>query len=175
MRKLLLGVLLSLTYVLPTYAAERYHIELVIFRQIDVQPVYSSRLAPDNWMGSANTLLPEQLRSSLIDLYTQRLTPQNGYQVILQRSWQQSKSPSFRHVALSSGEESLGHFPVEGVFSIRQDRTNEIKLDFWVNEFQPDGTISTSEHFLQSAIAPYNELTFIDHGNLGAIVRIMQE
>lgn len=175
MRRLVLGFILLVTYSLPSWAADSYHIELIIFRQAAVEPVYQSRVAPDNWFDSAAELKPEQFRSSLLNSAVSKLTAQNGYQILLHRAWQQTKTPRFKRIALSSGEEIFGHHPIEGTFKIRQERANEIELDFWVNQFKPDGNLDVSEHFHAQSVIPYRELSYIDHGSLGALIRVLPQ
>lgn len=175
MRQLVLGFLLFVTYCMPSWAADTHHIEVIIFRQAGVKPVINSRAAPDNWQADAKQLEPEQFRSSLLDNVVSKLTDNNGYQILLHRAWQQTNSPSFKSVALSSGEDVFGHHPIEGTFTIRQDRANEIELNFWVNQFQADGSLSSSEHFKQTAVIPYKELSYIDYGSLGALIRVLPQ
>lgn len=175
MRQFLLGLFVCFTLVLPVQATERYHIELIIFRQAGVEPVTSSRVAPDNWMQNAPQLAPEQFRSSLMSLHTERLIPENGYRILLHRAWQQDASLESSQTALTSGEEIFGHHPIEGVIRLRHDRANEVELDFWINQFQADGNLAKSEQLRQSAVIPYREPGFIDHGSLGALIRILPE
>lgn len=174
MRQLVLGLLLLLTST-ASWAADNHHIELILFRQADVSPVMSPRVAPDNWYDKAQQLQPGQFRSSLLDNVVSKLTPENGYEIVLHRIWQQADSPLMTSIALSTGQEIFGHHPVEGTFTLRQDRANEIDLNFWINQFQPDGTLSASERFQQSAVIPYQELSYIDHGSLGALIRILPQ
>ncbi len=176
MRKLVLGILLlasSFSCLAANVIGKTHNIELIIFRQLQVEPVYSSRLAPDNLLTEIAQLQPQQIRISLLDSVTSKLNAQNGYQILLHRAWQQNNSPRFVSYAMTGGEESFGHFPVEGYFKIRQDRANEVELNFWINQFQQDGTLERSEHFQQAVVLPYKELNFIDFGSLAALVRIM--
>lgn len=153
--------------------ASSHNIELIVFRQTQVEPVYSSRLAPDQLLAGINELAPRQIRNSLLRNVTSKLVPDNGYEILLHRAWQQNNSPRFVSYAMTGGPESFGHFPVEGYFKIRQDRANEVEINFWVNQFHEDGTLERSEHFQQTAVLPYKELNFIDFGSLAALVRIM--
>lgn len=175
MRKLLFLLIASLGFSANLYASNMQHIELIIFRQAGVAPVFSSSHAPDNWHADSEPLKPEQTRSSLLDLSIAKLQQSNDYQIIFHRAWQQAKSGRFVNVALNSGEQVFAHFPVEGTFKIRQDRANEVELDFWINSFQADGNLDQSEHFKHSAIIPYNELSFIDFGSLGALIRVLPQ
>jgi len=175
MRQLVLGFLLFISYCMPSWAADAHHIEVIIFRQAGAEPVINSRVAPDSWMEGAQQLEPEQFRSSLLDNVVSKLVAENGYRILLHRAWQQADSPNFSSTALSSGEEVFGHHPIEGTFTIRQDKANEIELSFWVNQFQADGNLLSSEQFKQTTVIPYKELSFIDHGSLGALIRVLPQ
>lgn len=173
-KKLFAFILLTLT-ALPLWAADSQHIELIIFRQGNMQAFPDSQLAPDNWANGSQHLQPHQLRSSLLEDPVSRLTPANGYQILLHRVWQQDSYNSINHTALSSGDEIFGHHPVEGVLTIEQDRTHRVKLDFWINEFKPDGNLARSERLQQNASVPDNELTYVDYGDLGVLIRIQPQ
>lgn len=177
MRKIILGfVLLACSSSWAANATSNTHnIELIIFRQTQMEPVYSSRLAPDRLLAEIQPLKPEQIRISLLSNVTSKLTPENGYEILLHRAWLQNKSPRFVSYALTSGEESFGHHPVEGFIKIRQDRANEVELNFWINQFKADGSLERSEQLQRSVVLPYKELNFIDYGNLGALIRIMPQ
>src|SRR5690606_1827574 len=113
MRKIILGfVLLACSSSWAANATSNTHnIELIIFRQTQMEPVYSSRLAPDRLLAEIQPLKPEQIRISLLSNVTSKLTPENGYEILLHRAWLQNKSPRFVSYALTSGEESFGHHP----------------------------------------------------------------
>lgn len=178
MRKLVLGILLlasSFSCLAANVIGKTHNIELIIFRQLQVEPVYSSRLAPDNLLTEIAQLQPQQIRTSLLDSVTSKLNAQNGYQILLHRAWQQKNTPRFISIALTAGEDSFGHFPVEGYLRLRQDRANEVELNFWVNQFREDGSLERSEQFAQAVVLPYKELSFIDFGSLAALIRILPE
>ena len=175
MRNRLFYLLLLAITALPVRAADSSHIELIIFRQGDMQASYHSKLAPDNWAANSQHLEPFQLRSSLLEDPVSKLVPANGYRVLLHRVWQQDKAVSPVHVALSSGDEIFGHHPVEGVLSLEQDQSNKVDLDFWINQFKADGNLERSERLRQSAAVPHNELTYIDYGDLGVLIRIQPQ
>ncbi len=175
MRNRLLSFLLLATTALPLWAADSAHVELILFRQGDMQASHHSKLAPDNWAGKARHLEAFQLRSSLLEDPVSRLVPANGYSVLLHRVWQQDKNTAPVQIALSSGDEIFGHHPVEGVMTLEQDQSNKVELDFWINEFKADGNLAHSERLIQSAAVPHNELTYIDYGDLGVLIRIQPQ
>lgn len=171
----LLAFLLLITTALPLWAADSSHIELILFRQGDMQPRYHSKLAPDTWAAGSQHLEPFQLRSSLLEDPVSRLTPANGYSILLHRVWQQDRVSGPVRIALSSGDNIFGHHPVEGVLTLEQDAGNRVELDFWINRFNADGSLERSERMQQSAAVPHNELYFIDYGDLGALIRIQPQ
>lgn len=176
MRNRLCAFFLLLATALPLQAANNSaHVELIIFRQGDMQARYDSKVAPDNWAADSQHLQPSQLRSSLLENPVSKLVPANGYSILLHRTWQQDAANGTVRVALSSGDEVFGHHPVEGTLTLEQDQSNKVTLDFWINQFKADGNLQRSERLLQSMSVPYNELTYIDYGDLGALVRIQPQ
>lgn len=175
MRTHLLCFLLLAATALPLQAADSAHIELLLFRQGDMQARYHSKPAPDNWAGNSHHLEPFQLRSSLLEDPVSRLVPANGYRVLLHRIWQQDTAGGPQRIALSSGEDIFGHHPVEGVLTLEQDRGSRVSLDFWINQFKADGSLERSERLQQTATVPDNELTYIDYGDLGVLLRIQPQ
>ncbi len=55
------------------------------------------------------------------------------------------------------------------------ERTSQVQMDFWINQFNPDATLLSSERFKQSALVANDQVTFIDHGTLGALIRIQAQ
>lgn len=175
MRNRFCAFVLLLTTALPLWAADSSHVELILFRQGDMQHYTSSSLAPDNWADNSQHLQPHQLRSSLLEDPVSRLTPANGYHILLHRVWQQERINGPVRVALSSGDNIFGHHPVEGVLSLLQEGSNRVQLDLWINQFKADGNLASSEQVQLKGTAPYNELTYIDYGDLGALIRIQPQ
>ena len=175
MRTPLLSLLLLIVTALPAWAADSSHIELLLFRQGDMQANSHSKLAPDNWAAGSQHLEPFQLRSSLLEGPVSKLVPANGYSVLLHRVWQQDKASSPVRIALSTGDEIFGHHPVEGVLTLEQDQSSKIGLELWINEFKADGSLERSELLQQTASVPNNELTYIDYGDLGVLIRIQPQ
>lgn len=176
MRNRLCAFFLLIATALPLQAASNgSHVELIIFRQGDMQARYDSKIAPDNWAADSQHLQPFQLRSSLLENPISKLVPANGYTVLLHRTWQQDATSGPVRIALSSGDEVFGHHSVEGVLTLEQDQSNKVALDFWINQFKADGNLQHSERLLQGAAVPHNELTYIDYGDLGALIRIQPQ
>jgi len=76
------------------------------------------------------------------------------------------------HVAISGGDKYFAHHPVEGRIHFTLDRTNTVQLELWINQFTAEQTLLSSERFKQKARVANDQVTFIDHSNLGALIRI---
>ncbi|MCY1545290.1 Peptidoglycan-binding protein, CsiV [compost metagenome] len=75
-------------------------------------------------------------------------------------------------MALSSGNEQFGHFPVEGTLRLTQARFIDVEADLWVNQFDASGLLSGSQRIKQGNRLKSGELTYLDHGSLGLLIRI---
>ena len=155
-------------------ANDTQQVELIIFRQSS-QTIPASQVAPDNWANGATPVTREMLRSTQLDHFVKKLTPANGYQVLLHKAWLQTNNGTSVQVAVSEGTESFSHYPVEGTISMELERTSQVQMDFWINQFNPDATLLSSERFKQSALVANDQVTFIDHGTLGALIRIQAQ
>ena len=155
-------------------ANDTQQVELIIFRQSS-QTIPASQVAPDNWANGATPVTREMLRSTHLDHLVKKLTPANGYQVLLHKAWLQTSNGTSVQVAVSEGTESFAHYPVEGTISMELERTSQVQMDFWINQFNPDATLLSSERFKQSALVANDQVTFIDHGTLGALIRIQAQ
>lgn len=173
MRKRFCALALLLSTALPVQAADSYHMELLVFRQGDMQAYLASQLAPDNWSDQSQHLQPYQLRSSLLESTVAKLVPENGYQILLHRVWQQNADSN--STALSGGDEIFGHHPVEGTLHYNPRQGQKAQLDFWINQFKTDGNLAHSERLKRDARIPLNELTYIDYGDLGVLVRVQPQ
>ena len=149
-------------------------IELIIFRQ-NSQSIPASRIAPDNWANGATWVSANMLRSTHLDHLVKKLSNDSGYQVLLHKAWQQTSNGSSAQVAVSAGQAFFEHYPVEGTVAMVLDRTSQVQLDFWINQFNSDATLLSSERFKQNALVANDQVTFIDHGNLGALIRIQAQ
>ena len=128
-------------------------------------------MAPDDWAGTALPITGNERPTSL-DSEAAKLNPGNGYQVLLHKAWSQTIGSSPSRVAVSSGEERFGHHLVEGTLSFTQERFADLDLELWINQFSVDGLLETSEHMKVAQRLKDNSLTYLDHGSLGALVRI---
>ena len=168
-----LALLLSLCST-QALANDTQLVELVVFRQSN-ESLIASHVAPDNWANGAVPVTSEMLRSTHLDHLVKKLSPDNGYQVLLHKAWLQTSNGPSVQVAVTEGAESFEHYPVEGTLAMELDRTSQVQIDFWINQFNPDATLLSSERFKQSTLVANDQVTFIDHGTLGALIRIQPQ
>lgn len=155
-------------------ANETQLVELVVFRQgSDSLP--ASRVAPDSWANGATSISAEMQRSTHLGHLTEKLTADKGYQVLLHSAWLQNSRDDSARIAVTEGIQHFNHYPVEGTLNFTLDRTSTVLLDLWINQFNADKTLHSSEHFKQKALVPNNQVTFVDHGTLGALIRIQPQ
>ncbi|WPC03668.1 CsiV family protein [Pseudomonas benzenivorans] len=175
MRALRTLALLPLTLLMllatPTFAEGLYQVEVIVFRQAG-EPVPASQPAPDDWARDAQPIDAGSERGTTLNSEASRLNPGNGYQVLLHRAWSQHLSGTPSRVALSTGSEQFGHFPVEGTLSLKQARFIDVEADLWINSFDASGLLSGSERLKQDSRLKSGELTFLDHGSLGLLIRV---
>ncbi|WP_137888006.1 CsiV family protein [Pseudomonas sp. 2FE] len=163
---------LLLTLIAPTaFADGLYQVELILFRQAG-EPIPASQTAPDDWAADAQALAAGSERGTALNAEAAKLTAANGYQVLLHQAWQQNVGEAPTKIALSSGQQQFGHFPVEGTLSLKQMRFVDLESDFWINQFDADGLLSGSERLKQGTRLKTGELTFLDHGSLGLLIKV---
>lgn len=146
-------------------------VELVVFRQSN-ETLPASRIAPDDWARNATLITPDMQRTTQLDHLVRKLTPDHGYQVLLHQAWLQNSQEGIAHVAISAGDTYFEHHPIEGHLHFTLDRTNTVQLELWINQFTAEQTLLSSERFKQKAMVANDQVTFIDHSNLGALIRI---
>ncbi|WP_271411814.1 CsiV family protein [Pseudomonas sp. Q1-7] len=152
------------------FADGLYSVEMIIFRQAG-DPIPSSQPAPDDWAAGSQSIAGSE-RATALDGEAAKLNPNAGYEVLLHKAWSQNLSAIPNKVAVSIGEPQLGHFPVEGTLALTLDRSVDAEADFWINQFDGSGLISSSERLRQGTRLKNGELTYLDHGNLGILIRI---
>ncbi len=145
--------------------------EVIVFRQ-SAEQLPAARPAPDDWAQGAMPIGPEQERATALNDEASRLTPGKGYQVLLHKAWAQAIDAVPTSVALSTGDEQFGHFPVEGTLTLQQDGLIDFSANLWVNRFDESGLLDSSELIKHSVRLQNGELTFLDHSSLGLMVRV---
>lgn len=168
-----LALLLSLVST-QALASGTQLVELIIFRQ-DPDRLLTSRVAPDDWAKNSTVISREMQRSPQLSHLVSKLKADPNYQILLHQAWQQSSNDPTVQVAIHAGEAFFDHYPVEGRLAMQLDRTSQVQLDFWINQFNPDATLLSSERFKQSALVANDQITFIDHGSLAALIRIQAQ
>lgn len=156
------------------FANDTQVVELIVFRQSS-ESLPAHRVAPDNWANGSTRLSEEQLRSTHLDHLAAKLTPERGYQILLHKAWLQNSDEASRHIAISQGAAHFDHYPVEGTLTFEFDRSSVVELDLWINQFNPDNTLLSSERFKQKTIVANGQVTFVDHSTLGALIRIQAQ
>jgi hypothetical protein len=164
-------VLLSLLGSATAFAEAMFQVEVIVFRQT-TQQLPAARTAPDDWAQGALPIDSSQERTTALNSEANKLNPANGYTVLLHKAWTQSIGTSPASVALSTGVEQFGHFPVEGTLDLKQDRLIDLSANLWVNQFDTNGSLNSSELIKHSVRLQSGELTYLDHGSFGLLVRI---
>ena len=155
------------------FADGLFQIEVIVFRQAG-EALSSSQPAPDDWSVGAAPIAGNE-RGTALDGEAAKLNPGNGYEVLLHKAWAQNLTAAPSKAALSTGNEQFGHFPVEGAVSLsEQQRLIDLEADFWINRFDSDGLLTGSERVRQKTRLKPNELTYLDNGSLGVLVKITQ-
>lgn len=172
MLRLLRPLLVSLLLVAPTAFAEAlYRVDLIVFRQAE-KPLDASQPAPEDWAGSAALIAATDERSSALAHEAEKLQGDPGYRILLHKAWQQGVGSAAAPVRFVTGQQSDGHFPVEGVLDLTQDRQLELNLQAWVNRFNTAGFLAGSERLqIKRRLIP-GQLVYIDHPSLGALIRV---
>lgn len=163
---------LLLCLLAPSAFAERlYQVELLVFRQAGAEAVTAPRVAPDDWAANALPIAGSE-RATALNNEAAKLSSSNGYQVLLHKAWSQTIGSNASRVSVNSGESHFNHHPVEGTLSFSQERFTDLDIELWINHFSADGLLDSSEHMKVNQRLKDNSLTFLDHGSLGALIRI---
>lgn len=169
--RLLRSIPLLLILLTPhAFADQLYNIELILFRQ-GQQPLTSGQTAPDDWAQGANRLDSLAPSTPRLDSEVSKLNNASDYQVLLHKAWQQPVSSSTSRVAISEGDSHFEHATIEGTLSLQHSRLLDVEADFWVNQIDESGAVSQSEHIKQSTRLKNGELTYLDHGSLGILIK----
>ncbi len=174
MRHLVHSALLLSLCSTQVLASETQLVELIVFRQSS-ESLTASRVAPDSWANGAIPITAKMQRSTHLGHLTEKLTPNNGYQVLLHRAWLQDSTNNSAQMAISEGQQHFDHYPIEGTLDFALDRTSAVQLDLWINQFNANQTLRSSERFKQKALVPNGKVTFVDNGTLGALIRIQPQ
>lgn len=173
MRALRLIPLLFCLLAPAAFADGLYQIEVIVFRQAG-EALSSSQPAPDDWAVGAAPIAGNE-RGTALNNEAAKLNPGNGYEVLLHQAWAQNLSAVPTKSALSTGTEQFGHYPAEGTVSLsEQDRLVDLEANIWINRFDADGLLTGSERVRQRTRLRPGELTYLDNGSLGLLVKVSQ-
>ena len=154
---------LLLVVIAPSaFADGLYQVEMILVRQ-NAEPVINSRAAPENWDAGAPRL------SNIVD----KLRADSSYTVLAHKAWEQNLGDQPVKVAITDGQEQFGQFPIEGVLSLQLGRFTDIDADFWINQFDGNGSVIASEHLSQKDVrTKNNQLNYLDGGHLALLIKI---
>lgn len=153
------------------FADSPYQVEMILVRQ-NAEPVINSRAAPETWDDGAQRLgdkmSPPRL-SNIVD----KLRADSTYTVLLHKAWEQNLGEQPVKLAITDGQEQFGQFPIEGVLNLQLGRFTDIDADFWINQFDSNGSVTASEHLVQKDVrTKNNQLNYLDGGHLALLIKI---
>ena len=154
------------------FADSPYQVEMILVRQ-NAEPELSSRAAPEDWDAGA-VHLGDKMSPPRLSTIVDKLRADTNYTVLAHKAWEQNLGEQPVKIAITEGPEQFGQFPIEGVLSLQLGRFTDIDADFWINRFDSDGLLTGSERVRQKTRLKPNELTYLDNGSLGVLVKITQ-
>jgi len=162
---------LLLLWLAPQVHAEAlYRVELILFRH--ATPLEASQHAPYDWARQARPLERRAERQPALEHIAARLTPEQGYQVLLHRAWQQPVSDDGPAITIHQGQRHFEHYPIQGTLKLRTGRYMQTDMTFWVNRFGEYGQLLASERLTQRVRLVPGRLTYIDHDSLGLLIEL---
>lgn len=164
---------LLLTLITPAALADDlYHIEMVLIQQNQLPALNTAATAPEDWAAGSQRIEPQSETKPRLQSVVDKLVASNDYSVLLHKSWQQTLGQTPTRIALSSGTEHYGHFPIQGTLDLTLDRFTDVTAKFWLNQFDPNGLIVSTERLSQKSRTKNGELNFIDNGHLALLLKI---
>jgi len=172
MRAIRCLTLLFALFAPAAFAEGMYQVEMILVRQNSV-PAFTSPFAPEDWSAGAPHLDKGAERPLALQDEATRLEATADYTVLLHKAWQQQVGSEPSRIALGSGTEQFGHFPIEGNLSITEGRFISVAANFWVNQLDGNGNVLQSEQFKQSnSNMKGGQLTFLDGGHLALLLKV---
>ncbi|MDL2187343.1 CsiV family protein [Pseudomonas sp. ChxA] len=164
---------LLLVVVAPSaFADSPYLVEMILVRQ-NAEPVINSRAAPENWDAGAARLPTDKLSPPRLGNIVDKLSADNSYTVLLHRAWDQNLGEQPVKLAITDGQEQFGQFPIEGTLNLQLGRFTDIDANFWLNQFDANGSVIASEHLSQQDVrTKNNQLNYLDGGHLALLIKI---
>lgn len=163
---------LLLVVIAPSaFADSPYQVEMILVRQ-NAEPVINSRAAPEDWDGGAQRL-GERMSPPRLGNIVDKLRADANYTVLAHKAWEQSLGEQPVKIAITDGQEQFGQFPIEGVLNLQLGRFTDIDADFWINQFDGNGSVIASEHLSQKDVrTKNNQLNYLDGGHLALLIKI---
>lgn len=169
-------VLLSLT-TMPALAQTLYQVEVVLFSQSG-SALYSAtpdyRWADDAvWADRDNHADVRPVSDTLLRLNSQadRLR-QNGSTILLHKAWVQPADSNLL-VAAADGEPLDEVYPVQALVRLQRDRFIELDATFWRNHINRENrNLAASERLRDQRRLRLDEVHYLDHQSIGALVRV---
>jgi hypothetical protein len=154
------------------FADSLYQVEMILVRQ-NAEPVINSRAAPENWDAGAAHLGNDKLSPPRLNNIVDKLNTDNSYTVLAHKAWEQNLGDQPVKIAITDGQEQFGQFPIEGVLNLQLGRFTDIDADFWINQFDSNGSVISSEHLAQKDVrTKNNQLNYLDGGHLALLIKI---
>ena len=102
-----------------------------------------------------------------------KLRADSSYTVLAHKAWEQNLGEQPVKIAITDGQEQFGQFPIEGVLSLQLGRFTDIDANFWINQFDANGSVIASEHLSQTDVrTKNNQLNYLDGGHLALLIKI---
>ncbi|KAA8561402.1 hypothetical protein FX985_01454 [Pseudomonas extremaustralis] len=153
------------------FADSLYQVEMILIRQ-NAEPEMSNRAAPEDWDAGA-VRLGDRMSPPRLANIADKLRADANYTVLAHRAWEQNLGEQPVKIAIAEGAEQFGQFPIEGVLSLQLGRFTDIDADFWVNQFDSNGSVIASEHLSQKDVrTKNNQLNYLDGGRLALLIKI---
>ena len=153
------------------FAGDRYQVELLLIRQNQV-PAIPALAPPEDWANGTPRLTAQSQTGTRLNSEAAKLQANSDYTVLLHKAWEQELSDQPSKIAIAEGPEHYGQFPVEGTLSLTLGRFTDVEALFWVNQFDSNGLVSTSERLKQSSRTKNGELNFLDNGHLALMLKV---
>ncbi len=147
-----------------------YRVELILFRH--AAALEASRPAPPDWAHGTRLLARADERAPALHDVAARLSPDRGYQILMQRAWQQRIANDGETIALTQGDRRFEHYPLQGRLKLRPGRYIQADAVFWVNRFGEHGQLLASERLQQRVRLEPRKLNYMDHDSLGLLIEL---
>ncbi|MND89553.1 hypothetical protein D3C80_816140 [compost metagenome] len=154
------------------FAEGQYQVDMILVRQNTV-PAITTAVAPEDWAAGAPAIAAANERQPGLVAEVEKLQASGDYTVLLSKAWVQTLDETPSAVAISTGEQQFGHFPIEGNLNLSLEKTSNVDANFWVNQFDDNGYLTASEELSKKSKTPRNgDLIFLDGGHLALLIKV---